>query len=211
MSDAADEPRRIEAMDELLEFIEDIDIARDFMTIGGLRPLLKGLLACVSSIECVYMCTRVSSSSTLHLMRRSPECRARRAARARRRLHCGHCTEQPHMPDHAARQGGAPPGALARTRGRPQGTWRCTSSLHSSSSRRPLPRWSGVSRVWCAAVLSCSASLRALTERRIWPGWLHVLMTTQCPSKHASSCATSCGRPTPMTVCSCCCSTPHTQ
>jgi hypothetical protein len=47
MSDATDECRRIEAMDELLEFIEDIDIARDFMTIGGLRPLLKGLPASV--------------------------------------------------------------------------------------------------------------------------------------------------------------------
>ena len=66
MSDAADEPRRIEAMDELLDFIEDIDIARDVMTIGGLRPLLKGLLACVSSIECVCICMCVCVPLVAH-------------------------------------------------------------------------------------------------------------------------------------------------
>ena len=59
MSDAADEPRRIEAMDELLEFIEDIDIARDFITIGGLRPLLKGLLACLCLVNRVCVCVCV--------------------------------------------------------------------------------------------------------------------------------------------------------
>ena len=30
------------AFDGLLEYIEDIDLARDFLIIGGLRPLLDG-------------------------------------------------------------------------------------------------------------------------------------------------------------------------
>ena len=34
--------RKIEALDELLDFIEDIDIARDFLVVGGLIPLLEG-------------------------------------------------------------------------------------------------------------------------------------------------------------------------
>jgi hypothetical protein len=46
LGDTATESRRVEALDELLEFVDDIDIARDFLTIGGLRPLLQGLFAC---------------------------------------------------------------------------------------------------------------------------------------------------------------------
>ena len=34
---------KIQGFDGLLEYIEDIDLARDFIIIGGLKPLLDGL------------------------------------------------------------------------------------------------------------------------------------------------------------------------
>jgi hypothetical protein len=37
------EEKKATALDDLLEFVEDIDLARDFLVIGGLRPLLDGL------------------------------------------------------------------------------------------------------------------------------------------------------------------------
>ncbi len=42
MSEDASIEDKIGAFDGLLEYIEDIDLARDFLIIGGLRPLLDG-------------------------------------------------------------------------------------------------------------------------------------------------------------------------